>query len=109
MVDIVKNNLDKIVDACKKHQVQSLYLFGSAARAEDFKRNSDIDFLVRFKELPKQTMDDIHFTTNNYDSLQEQLEGITKRKVDLINEENIRNRFLKYFINKDRKLIYGIP
>ena len=108
MVDVVQNNLDKIINTCRQHYVQTLYLFGSAARENDFTENSDLDFLVCFETLPANTLDDIQFLVNNYDSLQEKLEDITNRKVDLIKEENIKNRFLKYFINKDRLLIYGL-
>ncbi len=48
MVDIVKNNLNKISQACNSMQVKSLYLFGSATGVTDYSENSDLDFLFEF-------------------------------------------------------------
>ena len=107
MVDVVKNNLEQIINACKKHHVQSLYLFGSAAREVDFTINSDIDFIVQY-ELPSTSNSEIYYKVENEEKLQQQLEAIVDRKVDLIQEKNIKNKYLRYFINKDKKLIYGI-
>ena len=108
MVEAVENNLDSIIDACKTHHVRSLYLFGSAARGSDFTEKSDIDFLVDYS-LPTNSNGEIFFKVENGEKLQEKLETITKRKVDLIQEQNIKNKYLRYFINKDKKLIYGVP
>lgn len=107
MVELVKNNLAKIIDACKEHHVKSLYLFGSAAREEDFKEESDIDFLVQYL-LPTDNDEQLFFKTRNEEKLHEKLESIINRKVDLIQEQNIRNKYLRYFINKDKKFLYGI-
>jgi predicted nucleotidyltransferase len=107
MVDTVKNNLDKILDACKKHHVQSLYLFGSAARTNDFTEKSDLDFLVHYS-LPTTSNEEVFFKVTNEENLQKKLEEITKRKVDLVQDQNIRNKYLRYFINKDKTLIYGV-
>ena len=107
MVDVVKNNLDKIIDACKKHHVQSLYLFGSAARGDDFTQYSDIDFLIDYK-LPVTTNTEIFYKVENDEKLLNELEAIVERKVDLIQKQHIKNKYLRYFINKDKKLIYGL-
>ncbi len=44
----------------------------------------------------------------NTDLLKEKLKTIINREIDLIQEKNIRNKYLKYFINKDKELIYGV-
>lgn len=108
MISLIKNNADKIIEACKKHHVKSLYLFGSAARETDFNEKSDIDFLVNFEPLPLITDEDVFRKVSNVEELSNNLESITKRKIDLIQEGNIRNRFLRYFINKEKKLLYGL-
>jgi uncharacterized protein len=109
MIAAVQKNMDKIMDACNRHQVKALYLFGSAARQHDFTEKSDIDFLVEFAYSYDHADDDlIEQQVNNTDLFRSALEEITKREVDLLQEQNIRNKFLKYFINKDKKLIYGI-
>ncbi len=108
MVAIVKDNIGTIQDVCKKYHVQSLYLFGSAARTNDFTDKSDIDLLVTFESLPTNTIEEIFYKVENFENLQTNLESIVKRKIDLIQEINIKNKFLKYFIHKEKKLLYGI-
>ena len=108
MTNLIKNNIDKIADACEKYNVKSLYLFGSAARGNDFTEKSDIDLLVNFKELPVVSDEDVFRKVTNYESLFSTLESILNRKIDLVQEGNIRNRFLRYFINKEKKLLYGL-
>ncbi len=44
----------------------------------------------------------------NTDLLKEKLKTIINREIDLIQEKNIRNKYLKYFINKEKELIYGV-
>lgn len=108
MVDAVKNNLEAIYDACKKYHVESLYLFGSGARGTDFNESSDVDFLVQFNYRDEINDNNIMERVGNIEILKVALENIIKREVDLIQEKNIKNKFLKYFINKDKKMVYGL-
>ncbi len=108
MHPLIENKKKLITQLCKKYHVKQLYVFGSAARGIDFTDKSDIDFLVIFESLPATTNEDIFYKVENYEQLQKNLESITRRKVDLFQESNIKNRFLKYFINKEKKLLYGI-
>lgn len=109
MIEEIKKNIDKIADACNRHRVKASYLFGSAVRQIDFNENSDIDFLVEFDYTYDLYTDDIiEQQVENTDLLKSALENITQREVDLLQEKNIRNKVLKYFITKEKKLIYGI-
>jgi len=108
MISAIKNNIEEIGSLCKKHHVKVLYVFGSAAREKDFDENSDVDFLVTFEQLPKNTNEDIFYSADNFENLHKKLTDIIDRKIDLIQEENIKNKFLKYFINKEKQLLYGI-
>ena len=108
MIEIVKYNLNAIADACKKHHVKELFLFGSAARPQDFTDKSDVDILVNFKNLPLETNEQVFYVVENRDKLQENLKKIFNREVDLIEGKNISNKYLKYFINKDKKLLYEV-
>lgn len=109
MIEIIEHNISKIREACNEHGVVLLQLFGSAARDSDFTERSDIDFLVRFQPLKEGVSDELVFKrVENVDRLREKLETITKRKVDLIEEKSIKNKYLRYFINKDKVSIYGI-
>src|SRR5256885_13684803 len=100
MVAIVENNIEKITAACKKRHVKTLYVFGSAARAIDFTEKSDVDFLVEFNYKDKSDDNNLFERVENTDTLKQELMEITNRQIDLIEEGNIRNKFLRYFINK---------
>lgn len=102
MVAEVKNNLDKIVDACKKMQVRSLYLFGSGAREKDFSAKSDLDFLFQFEK----DSNGLSISKYDYFDLWFFLEEITGKKVDLVAEEALRNSFFIKSLEKDKTLIY---
>jgi predicted nucleotidyltransferase len=108
MVPVITNNIDKIKDACKKHDVKALYLFGSASRVVDYNSTSDIDLLVEFNDSNETNEKNIAARVENLELLEATLQNITNRKVDLHQERYIRNRFLRYFINKDKKLVYGV-
>ena len=108
MVEIIKDNLPKIQEACKEHNVAILQVFGSAARGNDFTENSDVDFLVSFQPLNEAKIDSVLFNRfENFQQLHKKLEAIVKRKVDLIEENSIKNKYLRYFINKDKVVVYG--
>ncbi len=93
MIPEVKNNLSEIIKACKQMQVKSLYLFDSGARENDYNHNSDLDFLFRFK------VDETSNLPSPYDyfDLIFRLEETTGRKIDLVAEDKITN---KYFLDK---------
>jgi predicted nucleotidyltransferase len=102
MIDVVKNHLEEIIDACKEMQVKSLYLFGSAARINDFEDDSDLDFLYNM------ITDERGLLVSKYDyfDLLWKLEEITGRKVDLVSEAGIRNKYFLQSILEDRIKLY---
>lgn len=108
MIDLIQNNINAIAAVCKQHHVKELFLFGSAARRNDFTDNSDIDILVNFEHLPLDTNEQVFYIVENRDMLQERLKEIFKREIDLIEENKISNKYLRYFINKDKKLLYEV-
>ena len=85
---------------CAKHHVDKLYLFGSAAKGE-LMPFSDVDFLVKFKEF------NLKYYFENFLALKENLADILKRKVDLIEQQTLRNPILIRSIEKSKILIYG--
>ena len=90
LVNIIRNYF-------KNHPVQKAWLFGSFARGEA-RVDSDIDILVRFKQ-PNQ------IDLFDYVGMQQYLESITGRKVDLVEEGQTYEQVGKR-INKDKVLIY---
>lgn len=74
---------DQIVDFCKRWKVQELALFGSVLR-DDFTPESDVDMLVSFQEGYRYTITDLL-------DMQEELEQLFGRKVDLITKRAIED------------------
>ena len=66
-----------------------------------FNKDSDVDFLVNFD---KAAITD-YFT--NFFDLKYALEELLGREVDLLEEQAIRNRYLKENIEQNKTLIYG--
>lgn len=102
MIAIVKNNLEKIIATCRKMHVKSLYLIGSGARGDDFKNDSDLDFVFQFEK----NSEGLHKAVYDYFDLLFTLEEITGRKIDLIAEEKILNKYFLERINNEKVSIY---
>ncbi len=84
-----------------KHQIKSAYIFGSAI-SDRFKESSDIDFLVNLKD----GLDPVEAGEHLW-NLEDELETLLKRKVDLITERSLRNPYLINEINATKQIIYG--
>lgn len=97
---LIKDNLDRIVATCQKHQVDKLYIFGSVL-SETFSSKSDIDFLVRFGPISLGNYFD------NYLQLKNDLNSILQRPVDLVEEQTLKNPVLIKSIRANQQLIYG--
>ena len=83
-------------------QVKSLYLFGSAVR-EDFDSKSDFNFLFSFKSDKDGNLLPPFY---DYFDLMFELEKITGRKVDLVAEERITNKYFLNKVSKEKIIIY---
>ena len=77
-----------------------MYLFGSALNA-NFNKKSDLDLLVKFKEIELSEYFD------NFINFKEKLELLFGREVDLLEEQTLRNPILIKSINKSKELVYG--
>jgi len=97
---IVEQHKDSLTKLCQTFQVEKMYLFGSALSAR-FNDKSDIDFLVKFKPIELSEYFD------NYIGFKENLESLFKRKVDLLEEQTLKNPILINAINNSRKIVYG--
>ncbi len=92
---------DKIADFCRRCNIRSLSLFGSAVRG-DFRQDSDVDVLVEFAEGADVGLFEIV-------SMEAELEGIIGRNVDLVTRnavEQSRNYIRRKHILKDLEPIY---
>lgn len=68
--------LAQIEDFCRRWKIKELALFGSVLR-DDFRPDSDVDFLVTFEE-------DTHWSLFDMFDMQDDLKEIMGRKVDLV-------------------------
>ena len=73
MIDTIKNSINAVEEVCKKHHVRQLFVFGSAARVEDFNDRSDVDILVNFESLAMDTNEQVFYFVENKERLEEQL------------------------------------
>ena len=80
----MEQDLAKLKNLCVDHHVYKMYLFGSALNSS-FTAQSDIDFLVRFKQI------DLSKYFQNYMELKANLESLFGRKVDLLEEQTRKN------------------
>jgi predicted nucleotidyltransferase len=91
--------LEKIEAFCRKWKIKEFALFGSVLR-DDFRPDSDVDVLVTFEPNGG-------FTFENFMEIQEEIEGIFGRKVDLVQKGRIRNPFRRYEILTTKEVVYA--
>jgi predicted nucleotidyltransferase len=96
----VSRKISSIQNLCLTHRVDKLYLFGSIL-GTNFTDNSDIDFLVKFKNI------ELLKYADNYFDLKFSLEELFNRPVDLLEEQTIKNPYFLEELNETKQLIYG--
>lgn len=99
-MELIDSNINKIKALCEKHKVNKLFVFGSVL-TNRFNEKSDIDFVVDFN---KKNITDYF---SNYFDLKYALEELFKRNVDLLEEQTIKNPYLKKNVEETKALIYG--
>lgn len=100
---LIELNLQRISDLCRKHKVKSLSVFGSIL-TDRFNEKSDVDLLVDFEPIDHDSFDYV----DNYFSLRDALERLFRRKVDLIEEKALRNKYFIANVNRTKMMIYGV-
>ncbi len=81
MKAILDIDMKEVASLCERWHIRELYLFGSALR-EDFGPQSDLDFLVVYAPDAKITLFDEA-------QIQEELEALLGRPVDLISRRAV--------------------
>ena len=99
---LIEVNLQRIIDLCRKHKVKSLSVFGSIL-TDRFNDRSDVDILVDFEPIDHDNFDYV----SNYFGLRDALELLFNRKVDLIEEKGLRNKYFIANVNRTKQIIYG--
>lgn len=100
LATVITNNLPQIKNICQSHHVKELYVFGSAARNE-MKEDSDVDFLYTMQE----NIPEMKYADNFFDMLWS-LEALLGKKVDMVPEKYLRNRFFIREVNETKQILY---
>lgn len=98
---LITDNLQKIIALCKKYRVKSLYVFGSILTPR-FNDKSDVDFSATF-----HYEEDPLVAGENRIQFYIGLQDLMKRKIDLVDEDCIRNPYFKEELEETKQLIYG--
>ncbi len=96
---LIELNLQQIIELCRKYKVKTLSVFGSIL-TDKFNDDSDVDLLVNFNS------EDIEDYVSNYFGLKESLSELFGRKVDLIEEKGLRNKYFIGHINRTKQIVY---
>ncbi len=100
MQKLISDNLKTIKSLCASHNVNRLYVFGSAC-TDKFNEKSDIDLLISFMAM------DAGDYADTYLELAEEFEKLFNRSVDLVTEKSLSNPYFIESINKSKTLLYG--
>ena len=88
-----------LFDFCRRWRIREMSVFGSCLR-EDFSPESDLDFLVRFEDAVPWSLWDLVV-------MHDELAAITGRKVDLVDQDGLRNPYRRKAILDSREVIYA--
>ena len=99
-MNLIYDNIDKIIALCKKYKVKNMYVFGSILTPR-FNDDSDVDISVNM--LPES---DPLVSGDNFLNLYLDLNDLLARRVDLVSEECIRNPYFKAELNQTKQIIY---
>jgi uncharacterized protein len=99
-MDLLNKHTQDIQQICSECNVRKLYAFGSVLKG-NFSKDSDLDFIVEFNPLDTRTY------SHNYFALKFSLENIFKRKIDLLEENAIKNPYFREAIENSREVLYA--
>ena len=99
---LIDLNIQRIFELCRLYKVRSLAVFGSIL-TDRFNEHSDVDMLVDFEPMDHEMFDYV----SNYFNFRDALELLFNRKVDLIEEKALRNKYFISNINRTKQIIYG--
>jgi uncharacterized protein len=92
----------QIIEICDRFQILEFGIFGSALR-DDFRPSgdnpSDIDILIVYAPNHRATLD-------NWLALQNTLETLFKRKVDIIQKKLLKNPYRRKTILETNQILY---
>jgi predicted nucleotidyltransferase len=101
MVSVLKRKRDLIADACKRHGVLRLDVFGSAAQGDFRPGKSDLDLLVEFVPM------DPYARVEAYFGMLDELRALLGMEIDLVMVDAVKNRYIAADIERTKQLLYA--
>ena len=98
--EIVTEHLAEVRALCEKYRVKRLAIFGSAVKGTFDPERSDLDFVVEFFPQPRAGWGDVSYR------LQEELERLFEREVDIVERRTVRNPYFLKVIDLSERLVY---
>jgi predicted nucleotidyltransferase len=99
MHPLIEKNRKAVAALCARHGVSRLEAFGSILRNDFDADTSDVDILVEFDPSVASSF-------GNFLSFKDALEKLLGRPVDLVELKAVRNRRLRYYIERSKAAIY---
>lgn len=102
MIALIEDRRAEVAEICRRYGVERLDLFGSAAESGFDPERSDLDFIVAFERRDPPDL------FRRYFGLEEDLEKLFGRKVDLVMEGALeKNRRFAANVAGSRVTLYG--
>lgn len=101
MNPLIENHRSSITDLCRRYGVLRLDLFGSAAGPGFDPRHSDVDFMVEFTDRRPEGAADRYF------GLQEDLQRVLGRPVDLVMRNAVSNPYFQRSVERHQLNLYA--
>lgn len=99
VADRAKTSPAQIAEFCQRWHILELALFGSVLR-DDFRPDSDIDVLLTFDSQHSMSWD-------SRIKMQEEIEQLFKRRVDLVNKKYLKNPYRRHEILSTCEVVYA--
>jgi uncharacterized protein len=96
----IQKRENEFFNLCHKHQVNTLYAFGSSVTDQFNEKSSDIDLLVEIDEEDPIKRGELLM------GFWDNLEDFFKRRVDLLTNSSIKNPVLRNSIDMSKILVY---
>jgi len=101
MIGILESKRKQISEACSRHGVARLHVFGSALNADFRSDESDLDLLVEFVPMEPYERVDAYF------GMLEELRALLRMKVDLVMVGAVKNPYIAREIERTKEVLYA--
>ena len=101
MNDPIREHQPELLELCRRFNVKTLEVFGSAAVGTFDPKESDLDFLVDFLPLKPGT------NATTYFGLLFALRNLFGREIDLVETPAITNPYFLKSVNRHRQVVYA--